>query len=544
MKSNAISVEELNKLSKETIVTLYLQQMETLHHLQEQNDLLLAQMKSLQEKIDVLTQQRFGRKTEKLSAIDPDQLQMDLTEQLVLNEAEVYADLDAEVEPDDIIVRRKRPKGKRKEDLGRLELVVDPTIVIPDAKLSDLFPKGYTRLDDYIYTDVEYIPAQAVAHEHHLAVYAGKHNEGVVRADMPERLLKNSILTPSLAAAVINGKYVNALPLNRISEEFKRNDVNISRQVLANWMISLTQRYLIPVYRQMHKAILQSQLIHCDETPFKLIRDGKPNPNSKCYMWVYHSYERYGTPPIYLYEYQPTRNSKVLKNFLGDYKGILVTDGYQVYHSVAKQHPDDLTVAGCWTHAKRKFAELVKSLESKDPISKTAAEAVSKISNIYHMDNLFKEKPAEEILNNRIQVVTPLVDSYFAWVKQCLMLPMDKSGNLYSALKYSVNQEPYLRAFLSNPMIPLDNNDAERSIRKFCIGKHNWYVIDSPNGAESSAILYSIAETAKANGLRPYNYFVYLFESLLAHLDDSPSEYIDDLLPWSDKIPKNCRAKN
>jgi len=545
MENAKITAEELGKMPKEMLAEMYLQLLDSFNFLKSQNEALLKNMEMLQEKIDILTQQRFGRKTEKYLNIDDNQLSIDLSVFKILNEAESLTEegLPEEPEFEKVVIRRKKTKGKRALDLNRLEKVIEPAIEIPEEKLNELFPLGYTRLEDYVYTDIKYIPAKAVAHEHHLAVYAGKQGQGVVRADMPERLLKNSVITPSLASAVINAKYANALPLNRISEELARSDVNLSRQVLAGWMIKLTQRYLTPVYREIHRKLLESKLIHCDETPFKLIHDGKESPDSKCYMWVYHTSKQYGSPPIYLYEYQPGRSSEVLREFLKGYKGILVTDGYQVYHTVAKEKPDELKVAGCWAHARRKFADLVKSLDSEKPASITAAEAVKRIQAIYHLEHMTKGKPDKEILEHRKRSVKPLVDEYFAWIKSCLETPMDTGGDLYRALNYSRNQEEFLRAFLDNAIVPLDNNDAERSIRKFCVGKHSWHVIDSPNGAESSAILYSLTETAKANGLKPYEYFVYLFESILSHMDDAPKDYMDGLLPWSDKIPDNVKLK-
>ena len=151
----------------------------------------------------------------------------------------------------------------------------------------------------------------------------------------------------SLAAAVINAKYVNAIPLNRFSEEMERQrDVRISRQTLAHWMIKLSDLYFSRICEKMHEKLLLSRLIHCDETPFKVVHDGR-SPNAKSYMWVYHTTEQFGVPPIYLYDYQKTRKNDHPREFLAGYRGILVTDGYQVYHTLQKERPEDLRVAGC-----------------------------------------------------------------------------------------------------------------------------------------------------------------------------------------------------
>lgn len=546
MKNKPLTPEQLNQIPHDVIVSMYLQQVDAYQTLLRQNEELLQRIASLDEKVAVLTQQLFGRKTErKKEIIDDAQIRFHFGEDdpLALNEAEVLVENGMPEEPamETVVIRRKKRKGKREQDLRYVE-VQEITHELPEYRLQNLFPNGYDRLPDEIYSELEYVPAKFVRNEHHIAVYAGKRGEGVVRADRPERLLSNSILTPGLAAAIFNSKYVNAIPLNRLAEEFARQDVNISRQVMAGWMIKLTERYLTPVYRSMKRKLLEGLLIHCDETPFDVIRDGK-GPNSKNYMWVYHSYERYGTAPVFIYEYQPTRNARAPREFLKDYTGILVTDGYQVYHTIAGERPDDLIVAGCWEHAKRKFADLVKSIGRKKAGGTLAGEAVHRIAAIYHVDNMRKEASDEERHKHRQESVKPLVDAYFAWLKSLNTSIMDKSGPLYRAIQYSLNQEPYLRRFLDNPIIPLDNNDAERSIRKFCVGKHNWHVIATPKGAESSAILYSIAETARANGLKPFEYFQYLLEQILDHLDDPPSEYLDGLMPWSERLPEICRKK-
>lgn len=538
-----LTEEQLNQIPKDVLITMYLQLTDTMNRVAEQNNQLLRQVASLEEKIDILTQRHFGRKTEKASEIDELQLSFLSDAAGSLNEAEYLLDTaeSSELEPSPLESVRKRTKrkGKRKSDMQYLETVIDEH-TISEEKLNEYFPRGYDILPPNTYYTVEYVPAKFIEHEHHVFKYAGKHGEGIRVADAPEKLLPNSILTPSLAAGIFNAKYLNAVPLSRLGEDFARIDMNISRQTLANWMISISDRYLEYIYRRMHEEMLKSKLIHCDETPFKLVVPEK-GPNSKAYMWVYHTMEVYGSHPIFIYDYQDGRSSDMPRNFLKDYKGVLVTDGYQVYHKLAGERPDELKIAGCWAHCKRKFDDVLKALKSSNPKGAVSAEAHKRIAAIYHVDNMYKAASPEERLDNRQKSVKPLVDAFFEWIKSIDTTELDKSGALYHAIKYALNQEPYLRAFLDDPIIPLDNNDAERSIKKFCVGKHSWHIISSKRGARASAILYSIAETSKANGLKPYEYFKYLLEGMLNHLDDKPSDYIDDLMPWSDKIPENCR---
>lgn len=550
-KQTQITQEELNSLSKDALVLMLIQQMDSLEvlnsqmeKLQKQNAELIKQVSSLQENLAVLTQHRFGRKTEKTETFG--QLAFDPETMLIINEAEQLTSDGLADEPSmDTVVKshlRKKRVGKRDEDLSGL-----PVNIIPhkfsEEELSSLFPNGYYELKPEIYKELIYVPAQYQVNEHHVYSYASKDNSKILRAPRPERLLKNSILTSSLAAHVINQKYVNAMPINRISEELRRNDIEISRQVMAGWMIKLADRYLSFIYNAMKKVLLQSNLIHCDETPFTLVDDGR-GPKSKNYMWVYHSTDIYGTPPVFIYEYQPTRKTDNPRKFLEDYNGILMTDGYQVYHTLQDERPDQIIVAGCWAHAKRKFAEIVKSVGETSSAGTIASEANKRIAAIYHVDNMSKGKSKKEILSNRQASVKPLVDSYFAWLKTVTIeYTMDKAGKTYKAIQYSLNQEQYLRRFLDDAIIPLDNNDAERSIKAFCVGKHSWHIIDSKNGATASAMLYSIAETAKANKLKPYEYFRYVLEEILVHQDEPTESYIGTLLPWSESLPDSCRKQ-
>lgn len=546
MENNALTLDELNQLPKNAIALLYLQMSESFALLseqnktiQKQNELLIKQTEDLKEQLAILTQHRFGRKAESEKQV-LGQLSFSLDDMcLVLNEAEKLIENEMPLEPEieKVIVRRKRSKGKR--DLNLKDVEVE--IIEHDCTQEELcahFPKGWHVLEDEVYKELQYIPSRFKVLEHHVKVYAGNHDSGsFLRAKAPNRLLAHSILTPELAAAVFNAKYVNAVPLNRLSEEFLRNDVNIPRQDMAGWMIRLHEYYLGPVHEMMKKEILRSHHVHCDETPFVMPE------HSKEYMWVFHSPGGNGTHPLFLYEYLGGRNGTVLQKYLSGYKGTLITDGYQPYHTLMK-NSDTIRVSGCWSHARRKFAEIVKAAAkgaALTPAQTVAAEAVKRIDAMYHLDNKYKNSSAEERLDNRQQSVQPLVDAYFAWLK-VQQTKSNSSTKLREAVNYSVNQEPYLRCFLQDPLLPLDNNDAERSIKAFCVGKHSWHIIDSVKGAKASALLYSIAESAKANNLKPYEYFKHLLTELVKHpRENVPEGVLASLMPWSETLPDCCR---
>ena len=540
MRKNTLTEAELKKIPKDALIVMYL-------GLAEQMEQLQVKIDALQENMNVLIQQRYGRKTEKSSQIAGQLAVNNLGEIVeILNEAEQLTEEGLPEEPaaDKAIKESKKRKGKKTEDISRLEETTPTKHIIPEYELNRIFPNGYKELPPVETVHVEYQRARYLKHRDIICVYAGKDVNGddvIVKADGEKNLLRNSILTPSLFGAVFEAKYVNAQPINRIAETLAFNDVNISKQVMAGWCIKIAERYLIHVYNEMHKQMLKSKLIHCDETPFKVTNDGRDG-NPKSYMWVYHTDQQYGSPPIYLYEYQPTRKTENPREFLKDYKGILLTDGYQVYHTLKKENPDKLTVAGCWVHAKRKYAEIIKAVGEKKAVGTIAYEGNQKIAAITYVNNMVKGKSNKEILNHRQSVVKPLVDDYFNWIRKTLdTMVLDKASKTYKALTYSLHQEEYLREFLNNPIIPMDNNDAERSIRSFCVGKHNWKLCDTKNGAKSSGILYSIAETAKANNLKPAEYMQFLLEQILLHDEDAPSTYLPFLMPWSEDLPDSCR---
>lgn len=545
MSEFKISKDELNNLSKDALILMFLQLSESFSLLseqnkiiQQQNEQLLRQSEDLKQQLAVLTAQRFGRKSETNSQTIG-QLSLDLENMCVLNEAESLIEQGIPVEPvmETVLVRRPRPKGKRDINLKDIEVEVI-SHECTDKELAKQFPAGWHSLPDEVYKELQYIPARFKVLEHHIKVYAGDHDTGgILRAKAPKRLLAHSILTPELAAAVFNAKYVNAIPLNRLSEEFLRNDVNIPRQDMAGWMIRLYEYYLKPVHDMMKAEILKSHHIHCDETPFVMPE------HSKEYMWVFHSPGGEDVHPLFLYEYLGGRNGSVIREYLNGYQGTLITDGYQPYHTLMRKS-DTIKVAGCWSHCRRKFVDIVKTVKKgtvMTPAQAIAAEAVQRIDMMYHVDNSFKRSSAAERLDNRQQSVKPLVDAYFAWMKQ-QQGKSNSNTNLKNAITYSVNQEMYLRAFLEDPELPLDNNDAERSIRSFCVGKHSWHIIDSVKGAKASALLYSIAETAKANQLKPYEYFSYLLHELVEYpRENVPKDVLAKLMPWSPDLPDCCR---
>jgi len=534
--------EQLNTLDKSFLIGLFLQ-------LQDQNDKLSGEIQELNRKMEVLIEQitlankkRFGRSSEKME----DSVQicfMEVDGNIVFfNEAEAVADLDAE-EPEALEphpARRSKSVGKKEADLSGLPVNIITHYMSEEELTAEFGKNGWKQLPDAIARRYRFIPAKVEVDEHHIGVYASKTDGHVIKAEHPKALLHGSLVSPTIAGAIMNGKYVNGVPLYRLEQEFLRYGLVITRQNMANWMIRLAEEYLAVMYDHLHQLLYDYHVIQADETSVLVNHDGRP-AGSKSWMWVYRSGYLYEDRQIVLYDYHKTRNSSHPREFLKDYSGICVTDGYQVYHKVEKEQ-EELRIAGCWVHARRKFDD-AQNVVPKEQRKKSNAYLVMKqIQAIYREEGKLKGLSPEERLMQRQQVIRPLVDALFVYLKK--MEPtVPSGGELRKAYTYILNQEKYLRVFLEDGEVPIDNNASERAIRGFCIGRKNWQMIDTIHGARSSAIIYSIAETAKANGLKPYDYFVHLLEEMPKHMDDTDRSFLNDLLPWSPNLPEGIRKK-
>lgn len=527
------TVEELNKCSKQELMLLVMS-------LQDQMTQMNENLEKLIEQIRIANQQRFGRHSETLDVING---QFSLfNEAEVLSEGSQGEPAIEEVLP--TVPKKKKAQGKREADLSGFpeEQILHS---VPHEKLCELYGDGnYRRMPDESYKRLRHEPASWTVEVHTVEVYVGTdglHQDEFIRGNRPKDLLRNSIVTPSLEAAIINGKYVNSIPLYRIEQEFQRNGVNISRQNMANWTILCAQRYFQPVYERMKKELFKYHVTQCDETPVEVIHDGR-SAGSQSYMWVHRSGEFYKDRPLVLYEYQKTRHHEHPEAFYKGFKGVLVTDGLSQYHLIEK-NLGDLINANCWAHCRRSFAEAVKAMGDRRLAQKSIAyQALVRIAAIYKLDEALKDLTSQERLRERKKTVKPVAEEYFAWAKEALDTQLPK-GKTAEGLKYSINQEKYLKVFLSDGEVPIDNSASERSIRTFCIGKKNWVLINSIKGAQASAVIYSISETAKLNNLSTYNYFCHLLKELPKLVDNEgniDSKSLEGLMPWADNLPEIC----
>ena len=281
------TAEELNKLDKDEIVALLLQA-------QKQNAFFMEQIATMQS-------QRFGRKTERLEC---------LGQESIFNEAETEAAKETdEPETEEIsYTRTKRKPGKLDEMLKGLPTHQENHELTNEELIEILGEKGWKRLPDDVYRKLEYHPATKEVVEHHVAVYAARNEDRIVRAPHPAELLAHSVATPSIVAAVMNAKYTNAMPLYRISQEMERYDVKIPVPTMANWVIRCTERYLYPIWDRLLAEFRKLPVAQADETVCKVSKDGRP-ANAESRMFVYRSGEFEQNRVVILYDYQKTRKA-------------------------------------------------------------------------------------------------------------------------------------------------------------------------------------------------------------------------------------------
>ncbi|WP_154442839.1 IS66 family transposase [Tissierella pigra] len=499
----------------------------------QQIEELTAKLNWYEEQFRLSQQKRFGASSEQTH---PDQLS-------VFNEAEKEL-RPAKEEPtiEEITYKRKKNKGLNKKSFDDLPVEVVEYKLEEEDKICPTCNGPLHEMSKEIRKELIIIPAQVKVVEHVRYVYACRQCEKdntttpIITAKMPNPVLPGSFASPSLLAYIMNRKYSEAVPLYRQEQQFINFGIDLSRQNFANWIIHGANNWLKYLYDRMHYYLLNETVIFADETTMQVLDEEGKKPTSKSYMWLYGT----GTPgpQIFLYEYQPSRASKHPKEFLKGFKGFLQTDGYQGYNDVS-----DVIQVGCFAHARRGFTDTLKALPKDSTVSKTnAQEGVDFCNELFRIERALKELSPEERYIKRLEQSKPVLEAFLSWlnIKKEQVLP---KSNLGKAINYCLNQWSKLESFMLDGRLEISNNRAERAIKPFVIGRKNFLFSKSPKGATASAMVYSVIETAKANGLNPFYYLNYLFEKL-PNIDLEDMDELDKLLPWSNSIPEGCKIPN
>lgn len=504
----------------------------------------------LKEEVLWLRRRVFGSKSEKTSSLFPEveengELQLNFLSKLPLNlDAEKIKKEIKSTNKDIMVQAHKRQISKagiRASKINEIEIEIESN-ELPEGATCDKCGATLNQVGlNYVRQRIEYIPAKVVLVKVYQMSYkcpecskasSNESSDKFMKAKIPSPLLNHSFLSSSLAARIIYQKYNMGIPLYRQEKDWYDLGLALPRSITSRWCISLSQYYLEKLVELMHKRILSnSQIIHMDETTIQCNKEKGKKPSSKSYMWILRSGD-YEENKGVIFEYSSTRNGDIARQLTTGFNGTLVTDGYAGYNNL-----ENITHAECMCHMRRYFLEAIPHDNKKQLIKETESYVGFQFCNeLFKIEREIKDFSTEEKKILRQEKSKPVLDAFFAWVKDTKKNKVIVNEKLVRALTYATNQEKELSEFLSDGAIPIDNSAAERAIRPFAVHRKNWLFADTVPGAKASATLYSIVESAKFNDLDVYKYIEHLLRCLPnVNLEDEIE--LEKYLPWSNELP-------
>jgi transposase len=485
----------------------------TLRHLLGEKDKVVE---ALLEEIRFWKDKLFGRKSEKLSAFEREQMQL-------FNEAEEGAvGVVGPVEQATyrIAVRghqRRGGGGVRKPlpaSLPRVDVIHD----IPESQKRTLCGLSRQKIGEEVHEELDWVPGSLRVIRHVRPRYVRPACEEpsekgctsgcpvvAIAAPAPSMVSKGMV-GPGLLTQVVASKFVDSVPFYRQQKILRRHGIDLVRSTLCGWTLEAAGRAEV-VKTLLWEQLLAGPIIQADETKLQVLGEPGRQNTTDSWMWVY----RGGEPerPVVIFEYDPSRASRVPLERLMDYRGYLQTDGYIGYEAIGER--EGIRHVGCLAHIRRKFEEARRVA----PITGQASEALEFIRRIYEVESKAdaQKLSAEQRREVRLRESKPILDALREWLdlKHQGVLP---EGHLGKAIRYALGQWERMRRYLEDGRLRPDNNLAENAIRPFCVGRKNWLFSGSPRGAYASATLFTLIETAKANSLEPYHYLHHLFTNL------------------------------
>ena len=354
----------------------------------------------------------------------------------------------------------------------------------------------------------------------------------IVKDKCQPALIPGSYVSNGLAAHVMYAKYVMATPLYRQEQDFEHLGAKIGRGTMANWIITCTNSYLKHVYDYLHRKLLERMYLMADETPIQVLKEPERRAQSKSYVWVVRTGEDDGLP-IILFNYSPTRKGKTAADFLeGATPGFyLMTDGYKGYNKVP-----DANRCACWAHIRRYWLKAIPKGHEND-YDHPAVQGFLYCEKLFAYERQYKEKglSVKQTYKRRLKDQEPVIDAFLSWLDG---LKPKTGDSIIKAINYTNGCRPYLKNYLQDGACSLSNNLSENAIRPVVLGRKNWLFCDTQDGAVASTVVFSLVETAKANGIDPLRYLTYLLENR-PNADMSDDE-LEQLAPWSEAARKQC----
>ena len=493
---------------------------------------LEKQVEQLMEAIRLSRKKLFGSSSEKMSGNGYEQMS------LLFNEAEAYLSVPEKNETTSVAAHTRQKRSSKLEEVLPEDVPVE--IVEHRINTEDLecpsCGSEMIEIGKEVRRSLVMIPAQVKIREDWYYTYACKtckEETPVAKTEKEPSVIPGSYSSAEAIAHIMVQKFVMGSPLYRQEQEWNRQGVKLSRQTMSNWILRAAEDWLKPVYEELHRKLVQHKVLHADETTLQVLREPWKSAQSKSYMWLYRT-SGDAEHPIVLYEYSPNRKPKNAEEFLEDFKGWLHADGYPGYHSL----PEQIRVVGCWAHARRKFDEAVNSLPKQEQAGSAALEGQRYCNALFALEKELAGLTGEKRYKQRQERAKPILDALLAWAETKKAPPKSALGK---ALHYLREQWPWLIRYLEDGRLEISNNRAERSIKPFVMDRKNFLFANTPNGAQGSAIIFSMIETAKENGLDPFHYLVWVLQSTPGMNKTAP-DWAAALMP--ENAPKICFAGN
>ena len=533
MDAKELQIRELkDALVESRKLNIYLQK--SLEESNANSKHLSEQISLLSEQVAYLTQKLFGTSSEKRAADIPDgQLSF-------FDEAEASADntVPDSLSEEQIEAYARKKRRSRQELMATLPIRQIICDIPLDERICDLCGAGLKEIGrEVVRRELEFIPAKLSVIEYvsvHYACPKCKETEEpfFLKAQTPNPLMKHSLASPSTVAWLWYQKYANGLPFYRQEKDWKQNGLELNRSTMANWTIQCAGKYLKPIWAYYHKQLIKRKFLMADETRVQVLKEEGRSAQSDSFMWLYRTGED-GLAPIILYEYQQSRAGYNASEFLKGFQGYLCVDGYAGYNRVL-----DIIRCGCWAHVRRYFKDAIPKGHEQD-FSNLAVQGVEYCSKLFKYEESFQKKgyDSDQRKRARLEKKKPLLEAYWSWIET---VPSIKNSRLDKAVQYAKNQKPYLEHYLEDGHCSFSNNLSEQLMKAFATGRKNWLFHDTPQGAESSAIIYSVVETARANGLNIYKYLTFLL-MYMPDTDSSDEEEMDWMMPWGEGTIQNCK---
>ncbi len=487
----------------------------------------LEREKVLQEQIDYLTKKLFGRSSEKHAEIEG---QFSL-----FDEAEVEApkaDTKAEEEFSTVAAHQRKKKGATKDKFANLPVQKVYLDVPEEERICDVCGTEMTRIgEEFVRREIEIIKPSIKIIEYYSVNYgcpkckANAEVPRIIKGRDGKPHMLHGMASAGTVAWVMYQKYVNALPLYRQERDFKlQYGVEIGRETLGSWIIKNSDEFFAPLCGYYRRRLIAGMYAMADETPVQVLKEPGRRPETQSYMWVFRSGE-YDSYQIVLFHYSPTRAGETAREFLEGFRGYLMTDGYGGYNKLK-----DCRRTSCWAHVRRYLLDAIPKGSEYD-CNLPAVQGLVYIDKLFELEHKIHEKKGvsfDAVKKYRLEKEKPILDAFWKWLDS---QTATRGSRMDKALVYIRNRKPFLETYLEDGGCSFHNNTSERSCKAFVTGRKNWMFSDTPEGATASANVYSIVETAKANGVDVYLYLKYLL--LKTPTKDTSDEELEKLCPWN-----------